>query len=287
MAEGVILADFKNGREVVFNEGVQNKKFVIANGVLDCDGIISLPKLKTHGLERLTGCVKNQFGCVPGALKGEFHVKLASAIDFARMLVDLNSLLKPRLYVMDGIVAMEGNGPRGGRARPMQVLLFSTDPIALDATICRMINLDPEFVPTIKLGMEAKVGTWKEDEIELIGDPFPSFVQKEFDVRREPVQPKALGKGISILRDAIVPKPYILAQRCTRCGTCVQVCPVSPKAVDWHGGDKKAPPSYSYERCIRCYCCQELCPEGAVELRVPFLRKLLTRLHSYQPVRNH
>jgi len=47
----------------------------------------------------------------PRSLEGEFHVKLASAIDFARMLVDLNSFLKPRLYVMDGIIAMEGNGP--------------------------------------------------------------------------------------------------------------------------------------------------------------------------------
>ena len=96
-AEEVTLADFKQGKEIVFDKGIQNKKFVIANGALDCDGIISLPKLKTHGLERMTGCVKNQFGCVPGALKGEFHVKLASAIDFARMLVDLNAFLKPRL----------------------------------------------------------------------------------------------------------------------------------------------------------------------------------------------
>jgi len=274
-AEGVTLADFKQGREIVFNEGIQNKRFVIANGALDCSGIISLPKLKTHGLERMTGCVKNQFGCVPGALKGEFHVKLASAIDFARMLVDLNAFLKPRLYVMDGIIAMEGNGPRGGKAKPMKVLLFSADPIALDATVCRMIDINPEFVATIKLGMQAKAGTWKNEEIELIGDPFESFVDKEFDVKREPVQPYSRGKGSNLIRNAIVPKPYILAEKCTQCGTCVKACPVNPKAVDWHDGNKKLPPSYVYERCIRCYCCQELCPEGAVELKVPFIRKLL------------
>jgi len=274
-AEGVALADFRQGKEIVFNEGIQNKRFTIANGALECDGIVSLPKLKTHGLERMTGCVKNQFGCVPGALKSEFHVKLASAIDFARMLVDLNSFLKPRLYVMDGIIAMEGNGPRGGKARPMKVLLFSTDPIALDATVCRMIDINPEFVPTIQLGMQAGTGTWKKDEIALIGDPFESFIDKQFDVRREPVQPYSRGKGSSFIRNAIVPKPYIVAEKCTRCGTCVNACPVDPKAVDWHDGDKKVPPSYKYERCIRCYCCQELCPESAVELKVPFLRRLL------------
>ncbi len=273
-AAGVTLADFKQGREVIFNEGLQNKRFLIANGVLECDGMISLPKLKTHGLERLTGCVKNQFGCVPGVLKGEFHVKLASAIDFARMLVDLNALVKPRLYVMDGIIAMQGNGPRGGSARAMQVLLFSSDPIALDATVCRMIAIDPEFVPTITLGTQAGQGTWKQAEIELLGDPFESFVDPEFDIKREPVKPYSRGKGSSLLRNALVPKPFIVAEKCTRCGTCVRACPVDPKAVDWHTGDKQAPPQYKYERCIRCYCCQELCPEGAVELNVPFLRKL-------------
>jgi uncharacterized protein (DUF362 family)/Pyruvate/2-oxoacid:ferredoxin oxidoreductase delta subunit len=274
-AEGVVLADFKGGREIVFSGGLQNKKFVVANGALDCDGIISLPKLKTHGLERVTGCVKNQFGCVPGALKGEFHVKLASAIDFARMLVDLNTFLAPRLYVMDGVIAMEGNGPRGGTARPMKVILFSADPIALDATVCRMIDIDPEFVPTITLGMEAKSGTWKTEEIELVGDPLESFVDVDFDVRREPVQPYSRGKGSGFLRNAIVPKPFIIAEKCTRCGTCVNACPVDPKAVDWHDGNRKVPPSYKYERCIRCYCCQELCPEGAVRLKVPLLRHLL------------
>jgi uncharacterized protein (DUF362 family)/Pyruvate/2-oxoacid:ferredoxin oxidoreductase delta subunit len=275
-SEGVALADFKKGKEIVFKEGIQNKKFVIANGALACDGIISLPKLKTHGLERLTGCVKNQFGCIPGALKGEFHVKLASAIDFARMLVDLNAFLKPILYVMDGIMAMEGNGPRGGKPRAMKVLLFSTDPIALDATVCRMIDINPEFVPTITLGAQAEQGVWKKDEIVLMGDSLESFIDKNFTIKREPVKPYSRGKGISFLRNAIVPKPFILTQKCTRCGTCVKACPVVPKAVDWHDGDKGVPPSYKYERCIRCYCCQELCPEGAVELKVPFIRKLFT-----------
>jgi uncharacterized protein (DUF362 family)/Pyruvate/2-oxoacid:ferredoxin oxidoreductase delta subunit len=275
LTTGATLADFRQGREVSHEKGVQNKKFFIANGALDCDGLMSLPKLKTHALERLTGCIKNQFGCVPGARKAEFHVKLSSAIDFARMLVDLNAFLKPRLYVMDGIIAMEGNGPRGGNARPMKVLLFSSDPVALDATVCRMIDIDPAFVPTTVLGQEAGLGTWLENEIELVGDPFESFVDKKFDIKREAVQPFARGKGSALLKNTLVPKPYIVQARCTKCGTCVKVCPVNPKAVDWHDGDKTNPPSYRYERCIRCYCCQELCPEGAVELKVPFLRRLI------------
>jgi len=63
---GLELADFKSGETVYFEAGRQNRRFVIARGVREADGLISLPKLKTHGLERLTGSIKNQFGCVPG-----------------------------------------------------------------------------------------------------------------------------------------------------------------------------------------------------------------------------
>ena len=144
------LADFKSGKEVHFPEGYQNKKFTIANAVLESDGVISLPKMKTHGFQRVTGAIKNQFGCIPGALKSEFHVKVPDSYEFAKMLVDLNSCVHPRLYIMDGIFAMEGNGPKGGNPRKMNVLLFSTDPIALDATQCRLMNLDPAMVLTNK-----------------------------------------------------------------------------------------------------------------------------------------
>jgi uncharacterized protein (DUF362 family) len=92
------LADFKSGEEIFFEAGVQNKKFIIAKGALKCDGMVSLPKLKTHALTRMTGSIKNQFGCVPGILKGEYHVKLPDLQNFAQMLVDLNSFLKPRLF---------------------------------------------------------------------------------------------------------------------------------------------------------------------------------------------
>ncbi|MCK5349561.1 MAG: DUF362 domain-containing protein, partial [Desulfobacula sp.] len=82
------LADFKTGMDVFFDKGLQNRKFTIAKAVFDNDAVISLPKLKTHGLERFTGAIKNQFGCIPGVLKGEFHLKLPGADDFAKMLVD-------------------------------------------------------------------------------------------------------------------------------------------------------------------------------------------------------
>ena len=279
------LADFVNGKEIFFTEASQNKKFVIANGVLESDGLISLPKLKTHGFARMTGSVKNQFGCIPGARKGEFHVKIPDAYDFARMLVDLNMFIKPRLYVMDGIIAMEGNGPRGGKLKKMNVLLFSADPIALDATVCRIIGLDPEFVPTIKIGKEAGHGTFIQNEIELLGDPIESFIDLKFDVTRKPLNPIKMVGGLPFLKNSLIPKPFITESKCIKCGICINMCPVTPKAVDWRDGQKEKTPVYTYKRCIRCYCCQELCPESAITLKAPPIRRFLGKLFKRAKVK--
>jgi uncharacterized protein (DUF362 family) len=80
-------------------------------------------------------------------LKGQFHVKMGDPYNFATMLVDINTFIKPRLFIMDGIMAMEGNGPRNGISRALNVLLCSSDPVAIDAIACKIINLSPEFVP--------------------------------------------------------------------------------------------------------------------------------------------
>jgi len=276
------LADFKFGKEVHFNEGHQNKKFTIANAVLENDGVISLPKMKTHGFQRVTGAIKNQFGCIPGALKGEFHVKVPDVYEFAKMLIDLNSCIHPRLYIMDGIMAMEGNGPKGGNPKKMNVLLFSTDPIALDATECRLMNLDPALVLTNKAGMEMGAGTYLEKDIEILGDPIENFIALDFDVNRKPEKPFKKSGGIQFVKNAITPRPYIVAERCIKCGICVNMCPVDPKAVNWHDGNKNNPPSYKYDRCIRCYCCQELCPEGAILIKQPFIRRIFSRKTSHE-----
>lgn len=274
---GIPLGDFRAGQEIHFPEGRQNKRFMISNAVLESDGVISLPKMKTHAFQRVTGAVKNQFGCIPGALKGEFHVKIPSAYDFAKMLIDLNAFVHPRLFVMDGVMAMEGNGPRGGDPRKMNVLLFSTDPIALDATMCRLMNLDPALVLTNCAGAEQGLGTYRSEEINLLGDHLESFIAKDYVVNREPEQATSKRARPGFLKEALTPKPYIVEEKCVRCGICVQMCPVTPKVVNWHDGNKKNPPSYQYDRCIRCYCCQEVCPESAIFVKVPLLRKILDR----------
>jgi len=274
---GILMADFDRGRVVSHREALLNKRFVVANGILDSDGVISLPKLKTHGLTRFTGAVKNQFGCVPGMQKSQFHLKLADPYDFATMLVDLTTLIMPRLYIMDGIMAMEGNGPRSGKPRKVGVLIISTDPVALDAVACKLIDLNPEFVPTSTPGERSGLGTYHDENIEVVGDKLEPLVDEDFEVVRKP--PISVKSGLirTFFKNQVCPRTIINEQLCTNCGTCVKVCPVNPKAVEWREGDESKPPAFNYDRCIRCFCCQELCPDGAIRIKDTLLGKVFFR----------
>jgi len=274
---GFILADFDSGRAVSHKDALLVKSFVIANGVLDSDGLINLPKMKTHPLVRFTGAIKNMFGCIPGLLKSQYHVKLPDPYDFATMLVDLNTLVKPRLCVMDGIVAMEGNGPRSGKPKQMSVLLFSSDPIAIDATACRIIDLDPEVVPTSRPGEKSGLGTYHSENIEIVGEDIESFLDPSFEVIRTAPTPCTRSRARTFVKNRVCERPAIDKAKCTVCGICVRMCPVEPKAVDWHAGNRSKPPTHKYDRCIRCFCCQENCPEGAIFVESPLLGRVFFR----------
>lgn len=271
------LADFSKGTAIAHKAALLVKRFIIADGVLAADGLVSLPKLKTHGLVRVTGAVKNQFGCVPGMLKNQQHARMADPYDFAAMLVDLNTLIKPRIFIMDAVMVMEGNGPRSGRPRKIGVILVSSDPIALDAVACKIIALDPAFVPTAEPGERAGLGTYHEANIEVVGEKVDDFTCPDFDVVRKPVEHASSGRIRIFIKNRTSARPAINKDLCTKCGTCVKHCPVTPKAVDWVNGDESRPPAHNYSRCIRCFCCQELCPEGAISVKETVLGKLFYR----------
>jgi len=269
-------ADFDTGKSVDFKDGKVCKKFNIANACLESDGMISLSKMKTHMLTRITGAVKNQFGCVYGLSKASYHLKIPNPTKFSEMLIDLNLLLKPRLYIMDGISAMEGNGPRGGTPVKMNCLIISTDPIAVDATFARMIDLNPMFVPTIKLGKSRGLGTYLKEEIELVGDPISNFIKKDFNVIRKPIKNRSIFSITpNFIRNMVRNRPQIDPDKCIKCGICVNACPVKEKALDFKNNDKTKPPVYDYNKCIRCFCCQEMCPKKAIYVTRPPLGRLL------------
>ncbi len=275
---GVAPENFKDIENIPFPEGVILKNIPIAKGVVSSDAVISVSKMKTHGFTRITGAVKNQFGCVPGLLKGEFHVKMPDIIDFSKVLHDINNFINPRLYIMDGISAMEGNGPRSGNSIMMNTLLFSTDPVALDMIFCRLINLDPEYVPTMHSPFDNDKMIYSDDEIDIVGDPIDELINTNFNVIRKPFERFISEKSFpTFLKNLISPKPVIDYNTCMNCGKCVIQCPTDPKSVNWIDKGDFAFPVHDYKTCIRCYCCQEICPYNSISIKTPLLGKLIRR----------
>ncbi len=276
---GVPLGDFAAGSVVHFPEGKTARSFYLCNAVQDMDAMINLCKMKTHALERITGAVKNLYGCITGVNKATGHAHFPNSEVFADMLADLNLCVHPRLHIMDGIVAMEGNGPSSGTPVAMNVLLFSADPVALDSVYAGLIHLDPAQVPTCVSAARAGVGTMDYGEIDIVtpdgpitmGQAREKYGKADFDVFRGTMKKSLMMKVVPLL-PFLQHRPRVDLKKCVACGVCEESCPVPEKAVR-AGNGKKA--RYDYKKCIRCYCCQEMCPMKAIEVYRSPLNKLL------------
>lgn len=147
-----------------------------ARTVAEADVLISLPKLKTHHWVGVTLSLKNMFGTLPGICygwpKNELHWR-----GIERSIIDIAMTRTPDLAIVDGIIGMEGDGPLNGTPRPVGVLVMGTDPLAVDATCCRVMQLDPEKVPYLELGALKKLGLLKEASIRQMGEAIAAVAQ--------------------------------------------------------------------------------------------------------------
>jgi uncharacterized protein (DUF362 family) len=143
--------------------------------LLDADVFITLPVVKTHALTYFTGALKNQWGCVPRYDRISLHWALDG------LLVDLQRLLKPQLCIMDGIVGVDRRGPTNGRPRRLDIVLGSTDAVALDATAMRLVGLDPARARHVVMAAQAGLGQFQPEEIQVDSDwePEPGWTPFE------------------------------------------------------------------------------------------------------------
>jgi len=144
------------------------KKVKIAKTALEST-IISVPKLKPHRLARVTLSLKNMMGAVTP--KGAIHNHLSEKI------VDLASIIKPSVAVIDGIIAGEGHETSGNPVE-MNLVIAGTDPVAVDAVGAAVMSIPPESVKYLRLAEEKGLGTCNLKEITVLGEPIEKVKKK-------------------------------------------------------------------------------------------------------------
>jgi uncharacterized protein (DUF362 family)/Pyruvate/2-oxoacid:ferredoxin oxidoreductase delta subunit len=267
---GIEIVEFEP-IEVKHPAGKFFKRFTVGKAVLEADVIINLPKLKTHTFTYLTLAVKNLFGCIPGKRKAQWHVKTAQqgSTYFARMLLDLYTLIKPALSIVDGIVAMEGKGPGFGDPRKVGLIISGTDAVAVDAVISKLIGVPPEHYPVLNTALIDGYGTADLDDIVVRGKSISEAAIPDFILPPLIAQPGILRKTLmSILKGPLTTRPFIDKNTCLQCGNCFTACPVHCIVSHDDGYE------IAQRECIQCLCCMEVCPNGAVDLKDGFLLKL-------------
>lgn len=148
---------------IPLEKGLYFKEITVPYHAYMADLIINIPKIKTHKYARLTCSLKNMFGVLPNPRRVIYHSHLNEAI------VDINQAFGSKIIALvDGIISMEGNGPVYGKPVQTNVILSSTDLVALDYFVARMIGLNPSDIQYITLA--EKVGLGSTEHIEVLGD---------------------------------------------------------------------------------------------------------------------
>ncbi|MBR9705394.1 DUF362 domain-containing protein [Candidatus Pacearchaeota archaeon] len=229
--------------------------------VFNVDLIINMPKLKTHGLTRVTLSVKNLYGCIQGKTKAFLHVKYPNPKNFSKLLINLENKIKPQLNIIDGIIGLEGNGP-GTAGTPIKsnIIITSKNPYANDIITSNIMGFNPYDIHTNKFS------NIKIQDIETIGN------SKNLKLNFKKPNIPLIRFFHPLL--AIFPKPKITFEKdkCIRCLKCQEKCPtnaiiINPNQICYH------------KKCIRCLCCIEVCPNAAIYLKDHWTKNLIKKVY--------
>ncbi|MHC4474167.1 MAG: DUF362 domain-containing protein [Planctomycetota bacterium] len=302
---GVKLVDlnYSEGSPITF---VNNKRAEVARDCLEADLFINLPKLKMHHEVGISVCLKNMMGCLVGQeSKKKTHHSLAQNI------VHLNKYVKPHLHIVDGLIAMEGNGPSDGLPVRMDTIVAGKDPYFIDMVCAELVGMPYREVTYLNVAEEMglitpdhkealgnlDLGDFKRDLLKpdvplvtrIVCNP---HLQKYFQMLRHApglyglCNTKFVGNlfvrlGIRqehfIEEDMHIDRMVADTDKCPPdCRKCKDYCPL--------GLDAPAILSESDDTaCIKCLYCYMVCPEQCIHLDGTF-GFLKAQIDKYDPL---
>jgi uncharacterized protein (DUF362 family)/ferredoxin len=238
-------ANGDRGMEVVLENGIRTR---IAGIFMNAENIICMPTIKTHAEAVLSCCLKNFIGVNIRNSKRELHRDLVGSI------VAINKVLAVKFYVVDGLIAMEGDGPGDGIPRRLDWMLLADNPYLIDSVVARLIGLDP-FVDVPYLDRAKRQGLIGQAESVAIMDIQP----KANLLRAKPAgrMAKVAGhRSLGWLRDLVRPvfdnrviRPFL-----KRHGFTQDIFEKDEANIRYLRADMSA--------CNECSLCTDYCPIG-------------------------
>ncbi len=235
--------------------------FHISEAAFSFDLIVNMPKMKVHRLARYTGAVKNNYGFIPGGTKQLYHKLFQHRRDYKEYwgipIADVYEAVNPGLNIMDAVYGLDKDGPAAnGTPKQTGIILLSGSGAALDVIACRLMGFDPEWVPAVREVLKRKLTD--PSTIRITGDlPLIPYIK----LPDEAPSTGLLKKAGDYMFDQFIVEPRVDKARCSRCGICMNDCPVSAIREGPEGY-----PVFNYSECIYCYCCSEYCPHSAIYL---------------------
>src|SRR5947209_5266958 len=231
--------------------------------------LINLPVLKTHVVSTMTLSMKNPMGILPRPDRRSMHT---FGID--QCIVDMNLGIKPDLTIVDGSVGQDGEGPLYGDKADLQVLVGGRESLAVDLVCCQIVGVKPRDIPHLKLALEQcgkPSWTLVGEEVGIIKKfrlpeqktlyRFIFWLMYPLDYPYTMVAQRGKHLCTTLYSTGLVgTRPHIQAEQCTRCGICVEACPL-PNVIDLKTL------KVDYAACQRCLLCYEACPENAISVK--------------------